>query len=168
MVGSLLQPHIFTANLLFLGLIQGLIIAVLAMGIVLIYRSSRVINFAVGEFGVPIAALLLFLVSKAHWGYWPALAFAVATGTAAGAVVELVVIRRLFKAPRVILLEATVGIAQIAQAVALIPVLHDRSGEGQTTFPSPFSGSWEVGSVTVKGSQLMVLIVVPIITIGLW
>ena len=30
-----------------------MIIALIAMGIVLVYRSSRVINFAVGDLGVP-------------------------------------------------------------------------------------------------------------------
>ena len=58
---------IFTANLLFIGLVNGLIIALIAMGIVLIYRSSRVINFAVGDLGVPSAALLVIMVSQHHW-----------------------------------------------------------------------------------------------------
>ena len=36
-----------------------LLIALIAMGIVLVYRSSRVINFAVGDLGVPSAGLLV-------------------------------------------------------------------------------------------------------------
>ena len=47
MLASLFQPHIWTANLLFEGFVSGLSIALTAMGIVLIYRSSRVINFPV-------------------------------------------------------------------------------------------------------------------------
>ena len=35
---------LFTWNLLFKGVVGGLIIALVAMGIVLVYRSSRVIN----------------------------------------------------------------------------------------------------------------------------
>ena len=106
---------IFTANLLFIGLVNGLIIALIAMGIVLIYRSSRVINFAVGDLGVPAAALLVIMVSQHHWPYWPALISVLVLGTLAGAVVELTVIRRLFKAPRVIVLVATIGVAELAQ-----------------------------------------------------
>ena len=45
-----------TSNLLFKGLVAGLITALVAMGIVLVYRSSRVINFAVGNLGVPATA----------------------------------------------------------------------------------------------------------------
>src|SRR6202045_5352759 len=94
----------FTTNLIFLGIVRGLIIALIAMGIVLVYRSSRVINFAVGDLGVPAAALLAVMAGKSHWPYWPSLFLAVLTGTLAGTVVELVVIRRLFRAPRVIVL----------------------------------------------------------------
>src|SRR5690349_23543316 len=111
MLASLLQPHIWTANLLFEGFVNGLSIALTAMGIVLVYRSSRVINFAVGDLGVPSAALLATMVGTSHWPYWPALLVAVGAGTLAGTVVELVVIGRLFKAARVIVLVATVGVA---------------------------------------------------------
>ena len=48
------------------------------MGIVLVYRSSRVINFAVGDIGVPAAALLAVMVGKHGWPYWPSLIVALA------------------------------------------------------------------------------------------
>jgi ABC-type branched-subunit amino acid transport system ATPase component/ABC-type branched-subunit amino acid transport system permease subunit len=167
MLASLLQPHIWTANLLFIGLVRGLIVSLIAMGIVLIYRSSRVINFAVADLGVPAAALLAFMVGKSHWPYWPALLFAVLAGTLAGTVVELTVIRRLFRAPRVIVLVATIGVAELARAVTL--TLPDyRTGQLQTAFPSPITSQWQLGSVTVQGSQLLALIVVPVIAAGLW
>ena len=54
------------------------------MGIVLVYRSSRVINFAVGDLGVPAAAVLAVMVGKTDWPYWPALIFAVLVGTLTG------------------------------------------------------------------------------------
>jgi ABC-type branched-subunit amino acid transport system ATPase component/ABC-type branched-subunit amino acid transport system permease subunit len=159
---------IATWNLVFLGSVRGLIVALIAMGLVLVYRSNRVINFAVGDLGVPCAALLAIMAGKHHWPYWPALVAAVAVGTLAGAIVELAVIRRLFTAPRVIVLVATIGIAQLAQAVTLS--LPDyRTGTLQTAFPSPISGEWHPGAgITVRGSQLLALIVVPLITIGLW
>jgi ABC-type branched-subunit amino acid transport system ATPase component/ABC-type branched-subunit amino acid transport system permease subunit len=158
---------VFTANLLFIGLINGLSVALVAMGIVLVYRSSRVINFAVGDLGVPAAALLAVMAGKHHIPYWPSLIGALLVGTFSGAIIELAVIRRLFKAPRVIVLVATIGVAELARAVTL--TLPDyRTGQLQTEYPTPISSHWDIGSVTVKGSQLLVLIVVPIITAGLW
>ena len=78
---------VFTANLLFIGLVNGLSVALVAMGIVLVYRSSRVINFAVGDLGVPAAALLAVMAGKSHVPYWPALIGALLVGTFSGAVV---------------------------------------------------------------------------------
>ena len=84
---------IFTSNLLFIGVVQGMITALIAMGIVLVYRSSRVINFAVGDLGVPATALLAIMVGIHHWPYWIALVAALAVGALSGTVVELAVIR---------------------------------------------------------------------------
>jgi ABC-type branched-subunit amino acid transport system ATPase component/ABC-type branched-subunit amino acid transport system permease subunit len=167
MLASLLQPHIWTANILFEGFVAGLSFALIAMGIVLVYRSSRIINFAVGDLGVPAAATVAILVAKSDWPYWLALAFGLFVGTVSGAVVELAVIRRLFKAPRVIVLVATIGVAEFARAVVL--QLPDyRTGEFQSQYPTPISSHWKIGSVTVTGPQLLTLIIVPIVVLFLW
>jgi len=182
MLASFFQPHIATANLLFIGLIQGLIVSMLAMGIVLIYRSTRVINFAVADIGVPAAALLAVMVVRSHFPYWPALGLAVLTTTVGGAVIEMLIIRRLSKAPRVIVLVATIGVAELMQAV--VRTLPDyRTGKFQTTFPSPITSKWTISSLghlhlggfhaqitnlTVTGPQLLAIIIVPLVTVALW
>src|SRR6185312_14241215 len=99
--------------------------------------------------------------------YFPALIFALIVGTLSGTVVELFIIRRLFKAPRVIVLVATIGIAELARGVTLA-IPQYRTGKFQSQFPTPISSEWNVGSVTVTGPQLVVLIVVPIIALFLW
>src|SRR5436309_9142579 len=164
----MLGSTFFTANLLFQGLVDGLQYALIAMGIVLIYRSSRVINFAVGDLGVPAAALLALMAGKHHWPYWPALLGALLIGTLSGTLVELGVIRRLFRAPRVIVLVATIGVAELCQAITRS--LPDyRTGTLQTAYPSPIRGEWHPGAgITVRGAQVLALIVVPLITLGLW
>ncbi len=159
---------IVTWNLLFKGVIGGMITAIVAMGIVLVYRSSRVINFAVGNMGVPATALFAIMAGKHGWPYWPALFGALLVGTLTGTVIELTVIRRLFRSPRVIVLVATIGVAQLCEAVTL-SLPEYRTGSLQTQFPLPFSGEWHPFlDITVSASQLLVLIVVPAITIGLW
>ena len=159
---------VVTWNLVFKGVIGGLITALVAMGIVLVYRSSRVINFAVGSIGIPATALFAVMVGVHGWPYWPSLIAALTIGTLTGVVVELAVIRRLFKSPRVIVLVATIGVAQLCEAITLsLPAY--RTGSLQTEFPVPFSGTWYPGlDIEVSASQLLVLIVVPVITVGLW
>src|SRR5260370_42299172 len=99
MLASFLQPHIWTANLLFIGFIQGLIVSLIAMGIVLIYRSSRVINFAVGDLGLPAAGLLAVLAAQSHLPHWPAPLLAPLARAPQRPVLGAAVIPRLFRPP---------------------------------------------------------------------
>lgn len=159
---------VVTWNLVFKGVIGGLITSLIAMGIVLVYRSSRVINFAVGAIGLPATALFAVMVGVHGWPYWPSLAIALLLGTLTGVLVELAVIRRLFKSPRVIVLVATIGVAQLCEAITLA-LPEYRTGSLQTQFPLPFEGDWKPFlDIEVSASQLLVLIVVPVVTFGLW
>src|SRR5262245_17499026 len=115
----MLATSYFTADLLFKGVVGGLIIALTAMGIILIYRSSRVINFAVGAIGVPATALFGLMAGKHDWPYGAALICALAVGVLTGTLVDIAVIRRLAKAPRVIVLVATIGVADLMFAITV-------------------------------------------------
>src|SRR5687767_3611227 len=103
-----------------IGLLTGLAYAVLAAGLVLVFRATRVINFAHGEIGAFGAALLAKLVIDQNWNFFIALPLVLAVGGLVGAAIELGVIRRLFKAPRVIVLVATIGVSQLLFVAQLI------------------------------------------------
>ena len=106
-------------QLVFDGAINGLVYGMLAMGIVLVFRSSRIINFAAGNMGLPGAGLLALLALRWDVPLWASAIAAIAVGAVFATVVEIGVVRRLFTAPRVILLVATIGIAQLAQGILL-------------------------------------------------
>src|SRR4051812_32009001 len=164
----LLASEFFTWNLLVIGSVRGLIYALIAMGIVLVYRSTRVINFAVGDMGVPAAGLLGVMAGAHGWPYWIAFVGALLVGTFTGAVVELSVIRRLFRAPRVIVLVATIGVAQLMVAITLT-LPEYRTGSLSGAYPTPFKTQWHLpGDVILKPGQIMALVVVPLVTLGLW
>src|SRR5687768_5764419 len=97
-------------DLLLAGAAVGMANALLAMGLVLIYMSNRVINLAHGEFGVFAVAMMLALTRNAHLNYWLALALSLAATGALGAMIERGILRRLFKSPRLIVLIATLGV----------------------------------------------------------
>jgi ABC-type branched-subunit amino acid transport system ATPase component/ABC-type branched-subunit amino acid transport system permease subunit len=147
------------SQIVFDGVIQGLAIAVIAVGVVLIYRATRIINFAVGNMGVVGAVLLSLLVLQYGVPFWIALVIALLVGLVFGAAVEMTVIRRLKNAPRVVVLVSTIGIAGLAQAIAIeIPQPSDASAH----FPSAINGSWTLGGVSIRGADLGVLILVPV------
>ncbi|MBJ32127.1 MAG: ABC transporter [Acidimicrobiaceae bacterium] len=143
-----------------------MVFGLLALGVVLVYRSTRVINLAVGNMGLPASGLMSVMVINYGFPYWAALAIALLTGTVIGAAVERAVIRRLFDAPRVIVLVATIGLAQLMQAVlAALPDIDVAKGN---RFPVPLGFTWDdVFGLRITGPKLTILVVVPVLAFGL-
>jgi ABC-type branched-subunit amino acid transport system ATPase component/ABC-type branched-subunit amino acid transport system permease subunit len=151
-----------TQQVLFDGFVDGLVFGLLAMGIVLVYRATRVINFAVGNMGVIGAGLIALLVVQYGVPFWIAVPAGLAAGTLFGAVVELIVIRRLFDAPRVIVLVATIGIAQLSLAIL---TAYPKISAAGAPFPVAIGSRHDIGSVEISGPELSILIVVPIVAL---
>ena len=149
-----------TRQLLFDGLVSGFVFGLLAMGIVLVHRSTRVINFAVGNMGMVGSGAFALLVVQYGVPYWLGALAGLALGTAYGAAVELLVVRRLFLAPRVIVLVATVGIAQLS--LALLGAYPDIEVPG-ARFPLAIGSTSTVAGVRVTGPQLTIVLVVPVV-----
>jgi len=102
------------ARPLIIGIANGAGYALVAIGLVLIYKSSRVFNFAAGEF-VTLGAYATYLAAF-HVPYLLAMASGVAAGAFAGLATERLVVRPLASRPKVTVLVATAAIA-----TALIP-----------------------------------------------
>jgi branched-chain amino acid transport system permease protein len=91
------------------GLATGGVYASLALALVLIYRATRVINFAQGE----MATLTTFLVWSLghHMPFWAAFFVTLAFAFAGGVAIERFVIRPVERAPVLIVVIVTVGLA---------------------------------------------------------
>jgi ABC-type branched-subunit amino acid transport system permease subunit/ABC-type branched-subunit amino acid transport system ATPase component len=153
-----------TQESLFYGVVFGLIYAVFAAGFVLVYRCTGVLNFAQGEIGA--FGVALFALFHVQYGipYWLAFGVAVVATAVIGMVIELTVVRRLFDSPRLVLLIATVGVAQLLLFLRLILPNITEGG----AFPLPFTGRWELtGSLTVLPREILVLIVAPVVILAL-
>jgi ABC-type branched-subunit amino acid transport system ATPase component/ABC-type branched-subunit amino acid transport system permease subunit len=154
------------ANAVITGAVIGLTYALLAAGLLLIYRATRVINFAAGQIGTVCAFVLAKLVVDLHWNYFVAFAIALILGGAIGGIVELIVIRRLFQAPRLQLFVATLGIAELLLVVQyLLPKVR-----GVGVYPSPLSWIWTVGGVQLTSPDIMVILIAPpaVLAVGLF
>ena len=106
------------------GIIIGSFTALLAFGLALIYRSNRVINFAQADLGAVPASLCVALVAASPagqgWSYWIALPLVLIGAVVLGSVIERVIIRRFAKAPRLILMVVTIGLAQLLVVLAVV------------------------------------------------
>ncbi len=146
------------------GVVNGLVYALIGIGVVLVYRSTRVINFAVAGMGLPGAALFALLVLEYGVPYWVGLPLALAAGVLFSTAAELIVVRRLFRAPRVIVLVATIGLAQLALAITLaLPGITDV----QLRYPQVWGRTAWIGDVGLSGPKVTIIVVVPLVTAGL-
>src|SRR5438067_3797270 len=152
-----------TGETLVIGVLTGLVYALLGAGLVLVYRATRVINFAYGEMGAFGAAILAKVVLDYHWNFFLALVAVLALGGLLGAAIELLVVRRLFKAPRLILLVATIGVAQLLFALQLVLPDIDHAAR----YPSPIPGTVTFGNLVLHSEHFMVLAFVPLVIMAL-
>jgi len=151
-----------------LGVVTGLTYGILAVGLSLIYKSARFINFAHGNLGAFVAVIFFKLVVDYDVPYWIAFVAALAMGGGLGALVELSILRRLFDSPRLVLVVATIAISQLFLFGALQRSLQaDQTALVTEGFPVPFEATITVGSLILDGGELAVLLVVPLLAIGL-
>ena len=101
------------------GLSLGSLYGLIGAGVILIYRTNRIINFAAAGLGaIPAVAGVLLIVNKGI-SWFIAFPLAIIGGAVLGAVVDVLVIRRFARAPRLILVVVTIGISQLLAFVAL-------------------------------------------------
>ena len=102
------------------GLTLGMLSALVAVGMALVYRANRIVNFAAGDLGLLPVTLAVNLIIFSGLSYWLALTLGLGAAAVVGAVVELAVIRRFFRSPRLILTVATIGLAQLLAFGSLV------------------------------------------------
>jgi branched-chain amino acid transport system permease protein len=146
------------------GAITGLSYGLLALGLVLIYRTNRVLNFSQGQLGVVGAVFMVKLYYDFGINYWVALVVALALAAAAGAGSELV-LRRLFKRPRVLVMVATIGLSQVLYLFTVLPFV--RPNKLSLPFPVPIDLSFTLDGYRFTPGQVLTLIVAPMVAIAL-
>jgi branched-chain amino acid transport system permease protein len=149
------------------GVVIGAITSFIALGIALIYRSSRIINFAQGDLGGVPASFGVLLMLGPGVPFLLALPIALAAAIVLGAFVEFVILRRFFKAPRLILTVVTIGLSQILAGMAtLLPRLFDLDTAG-VSYRSPIDVSFSIGSTVFDGNEVIAMVAVPIVIAAL-
>jgi ABC-type branched-subunit amino acid transport system ATPase component/ABC-type branched-subunit amino acid transport system permease subunit len=146
-----------------LGLIVGTTYGLLAIGLVLVYRSSRVINFAHGSIGAFSAAVFGVVVVKSHVPYYLALPLVAIVGAAMGIITEVAVMRRLKDAPPIVKLVATIGFASFLQVFSLVV---NSTVRFALRYPEPpFFPQFRLGALAVGRAHSAMLFITPIVVV---
>lgn len=101
------------------GLETGALYALAALGLVLIFKTSDVINFAQGDMAM-FSAFVAFRIFEKHVPYWGAVIGALVFAAVFGYIVERVFLRPAVKASIINKLIITMGLVMVVQGLAVI------------------------------------------------
>ncbi|HVT77602.1 MAG TPA: ABC transporter permease [Acidimicrobiales bacterium] len=166
----LLRNNEPSAGIYVYGVIIGLLYSMLAIGLILIYRATRIINFAQAEIGASTGVMAVVLIKIHHVPYVIAFVVAITSGMVAGMVVEFLVIRRFQKASRLVLSVATIGVGLVFAGMQLL-VPH-WLGASKLIDPdpprTPFSSiTFQIGNFHLDANSLVVVFWAVVVVIGL-
>jgi branched-chain amino acid transport system permease protein len=147
-------------NITLSGLVEGMIYAAFALALVLIWRSTRIVNFAQGSMAAATAFIALALIDAGQ-SYWVALIVALISGFIIGAVVERVIIRPVEGGPELNAVIVTLGLFVAIQA--LIAIIF---GSSFQSFPTPFGvRGFQIGDTTIALTPTSIYIIVAVLIV---
>jgi branched-chain amino acid transport system permease protein len=165
-VANATTPRGIPLGIVLIGVVVGSLYGLVATGIILVYRANKVVNFAQAEFGSVAAVVAIELVIQAKVNYFVSVIAGLVLAFALGALIDVGVIRRFRKAPRLILAVVTIGLAQILNGVSIvIPLLW--SGMAAGRFTTPFTVSLFVDPVRFNGNHFVAVFTVAVMMVGL-
>lgn len=101
------------------GLANGAILALAALGFVVIYKATGVVNFAQGEFLLLGAYLIHQFMSVWGWPWWAAVPAAMLVAIVAGMAIERLILRRLIGESFIAVIMVTIGLSIALLALVL-------------------------------------------------
>jgi branched-chain amino acid transport system permease protein len=147
---------------LIIGLVQGGTYALIALGLVLCYRGTRVLNFAQAEIGAAGLFIAWIVVGAWHRPYWMGALAAIVFAVAVGLGFERLVVRPMGAASRLTVAVGTIGLfGFLVAAEAYL------NGPTPRFLPPPIGGSVEIAGVAVSSTQILTFGVIAVIAGGL-
>jgi len=145
-------------NVIVSGIAQGAVYGLFALGLVLVYKTTKVLNFAQAETGT-FAAFLLWELAHLGLPWMVALLVTLLAVALMGLIFERFVIRPLVHAPRMTLVVATIALGLFLFGLEL-----HFFGVKPHFEPTPFHGSGlRISAVTLTPPRLLALAVTAVI-----
>ena len=145
------------------GIATGAVYASLALALVLIYRSTHIVNFAQGEMAM-FSTYIAWQFTEWGWPVWGAIAITLLVSFAGGLAIERVVIRPV---------EGSSVLAIVIVTLGLLLIFNQAAGWVWDfiikSFPDPFPSSASfVGDVRLDHSDLGIVVVLLLTVTLLW
>lgn len=148
------------------GVAIGCVYALIALGFVLIYKATEVVNFAQGAAMAIGAFVALTLVDFAGLPYWFAIVLTLVFMALLGGGVERLVIRPVLGQPQFSIVMVTIGLVYFARGfISFLPAW----GTQTYSLPTPVSGiTLHFGPVAASANYLLVIAVTVLLFVALY
>ncbi len=136
------------------GLALGCVYGLIALGFVLIYKATEVVNFAQGELMMLGGFFAYTYISILGFSYWAGFLLAVLTLGVVGMIIERLVVRPILGFPQFAIVMATIGLGFLLRALAGMIW-----GTDDLRIETPFSsGVIKVGGLVIAHDKLSVIV----------
>jgi len=156
------EPLVFMLQLLITGVAVGGVYALMALGFVLIYKASNVVNFGPGElvlFGAYVSWATILLM---RFPLYVAFPLTLLTSIALGLIIERGVLRPLIGEPIISVIMVTFGFASVIRGI-----LNMVWGSDTRPFPALFSSQpFHLGPVPISPVHLWSFVIVILLLAG--
>lgn len=151
------------SNVLIDGLAYGMVLFIIAVGLSVTLGLMRFVNLAHGAFAMIGGYAAALLTREAHWSFWAALPAALLVTAAAGALLEAVVLRHLYRRSELDQVLFTIGLAFV-----LIAATNALAGAQVQliVLPPVLTGSADLGFRTLPVQRLFVIAVGVVVAIA--
>jgi branched-chain amino acid transport system permease protein len=127
------------------GVTNGMIYAAVALALVLIWRSTRIVNFAQGGM-LMVTTIVAYEVAASGGSYWLGLVAAIGCGLVLGAVTEVILIRPVENKSPINAVIVTLGLLVLLQGIA---------GAMFGGTPKSFSPAFSIQGYQVGGNHIL-------------
>ncbi len=151
-------------QLLISGISQGCVYGLIALGFVLIYKATEMVNFAQGDMMMLGAYVAITFISIWDWPYYWAVPAAIGVMAVAGVIIERLLLRPMIGEPHFAVLMLTIGLGFVLRAVA-----GAIWGNEPRALPTPYSGNVvRIGDSVIGYENLAVILGTAVLCLLMW
>jgi branched-chain amino acid transport system permease protein len=151
-------------QLLISGISQGCVYGLIALGFVLIYKATEMVNFAQGDMMMLGAFVAITFVDVLGWPFLPGVLAALMVMAVVGMIIERVLLRPMIGEPHFAVLMLTIGLGFILRALA-----GAIWGSRPRSLESPYAGRvWQFGELVVGAESSAIVIGTALLCLALY
>ena len=145
------------------GIAQGCAYGLIALGFVLIYKATEVVNFAHGEFMMLGAFAVLAFSEALGWGFWPAFVLGCLSIAVVGYLVDAQIMRRIIGESQASVFILTVAFGFIFRALAGMIF-----GWNTRSLDTPFDGRITFGGLNIGADRVAIIVATVVLVAAIY